>query len=41
MNVSTVIFVYLFGVCCVDGYIIIPHSDTQQDAYNKDIMLIP
>jgi hypothetical protein len=24
------------GICCVDSHIIIPHSDTQQDAYNKD-----
>jgi hypothetical protein len=28
--------IYFFGVRCVDGHIIIPHSDTQQDAYNKD-----
>jgi hypothetical protein len=31
-----VILIYLFGDCCVDLHIIIPHSDTHQDAYNKD-----
>jgi hypothetical protein len=28
--------VYLSGDCYVDGHIIIPHSDTQQDEYIKE-----
>jgi hypothetical protein len=26
----------LGSFCCVDGHIIIQHSETQQDVYNKD-----
>jgi hypothetical protein len=30
-----VILVCLFGICYVDGHVIIPHNDTQRNAYNK------
>jgi hypothetical protein len=34
-----VILVCSFGVSCVDGHVIIPHSVTQHNACNKDTVM--